>query len=155
MFPDGQHEGSKEGSSNLAASLQALPSIRGGCGRSGYPDGADLLSVRAFRLKWRTIWCSGSGCFSVSASSSSSALGDFYTDQCRQVLGVGFSTYHTTACEQREGKAQGTVCVRLQAQREYTMSHIYFRIVALRVQGLAYKWICVFFFNQRNIPILG
>lgn len=144
MFPDGQHEGSKEGSSNLAAPLQALPSVRGGCGRSGCLDGADLLSVRALRLKWRTIWCSGSGCFSVSASSSSSALGDFYTDQCRQVLGVDFSMCHTTACEQREGKAQGTECVRLQAQRETTMSRIYFRTEALRVQGLAYKWICFF-----------
>lgn len=81
-------------------------------GEAGSSGGADLLSVRALRLKWRMIWWSGSGCFSISSSSSSSTLGDFYINQCRQVLGMDLSMRHINACEQRDGKAQSTECVR-------------------------------------------
>lgn len=59
---------------------------------------------------------------------------------------------HTTACEQREGKAQGTECVR-EAQRETTMSCIYFRTEALRVQCSAHEWI--FFFHSRKHSNFG
>lgn len=119
---------------------------RGGAGCS---EDADLLSVRALRLKWRMIWWSGSGCFSTSSSSSASTLGDFYTNQCRQVLSAYLNTCHTTACEEREGKAQGTECNRLKAQRETATSYIYFRTEALRMQGSGYKCMFVFFFFRQ------
>lgn len=114
-------------SAGPASGTQPRPGPR----EAGCSDAADLLSVRALRLKWRMIWWSGSGCLSASSSSCSSAVGDCCANQCRQVLGMGFSTCHTTACEQREGKAQGTECIGMKAQREIT----YFFITYIFVSG--------------------
>ena len=126
--------GLQEGCFNLVSPPQALPSGTQPCPgprEAGRSNAADLLSVRALRLKWRMIWWSGSGCLSVSSSSCSSASGDCCRNQCRQVLGMDFSTCHTTACEQREGKAQGTECIGLKAQREIT----YFFITYIFISG--------------------
>lgn len=112
---------------------------------------ADLLSVRALRLKWRTIWWSGSGCFSItSSSSSSSTLGDFYTDQ-EISFRPAFSRRHTIACKQR--RQQSARHLGHSTKRNDYILFFFFRTDAPQDCGAQIG--THFPANPRNIPILN
>lgn len=120
-------------------------------GQSGPPGDADLLSVSALRLKCRMIWWSGSGCFSISSSSSSSTLGDFYTnntDKSQAWVSARAKQPHVNR-EKAKRKAQRA----LDWSRRKELRYHVFLLGGCKV---GYTYVYIFFpANQRNIPILG